>query len=445
MAPKASPAAPSISKVKQITNSRRLLILAPPTQSVSIIPPLLYALTEVPVYDPPQPENSPPAEASSSTTPPKDGDTTSPTPPDTTTSFAGYTTHSPLRLNTKYYSAEIPIWVDEVPFPENEESIPSQTPTDASVQQWRTEFLSEEAEVVREAVGALLVCVKNPSETDPRPGSDPASRADVRAILDLMRDIGAVKERIDDERGGMGGDVSGIFVLVGAPKSEMPGSTSMSAGTRDSDEMGLGLDDEDLGTEDVPFSASWWEDMLYDLGCIGWEVVEWDPKGQDEKTKNKFGGVYSCPVYFRSSLGRVYLWIDANFLIEYEGMPRIKEVLETHDWTGPGDLRDPDADPELDFDFDDDLEAGLLGGSKSRTRGFGQEVQELEREMLGLRMAIAHGGGDGEEGDFGDFEDGDDEIKVESMEGLMMRVQAIKGMLSHTARMSLVILTRMQI
>ncbi|KAJ6096636.1 hypothetical protein N7486_007382 [Penicillium sp. IBT 16267x] len=401
MASKGSPATPSNPKVKQIANSRRLLILAPPTQSVSIIPPLLYALTDVPVHDLPQPEQSTPAEASSSTTPPKDKDIASPTPPDTITSFAGYTTHSPLRLNTKYYSAEIPIWVDEVPFPENEETAPSQTSTDAGVQQWRTEFLSDEAEVVRDAVGALLVCVKNPSETDPRHGPDPASRTDVRAILDLMRDIGAVKERIDDERGGMGGDVSGIFVLVGAPKSEIPGSTSTSSGARDLDEMGLGLED-DVGIEDVPLSASWWEDMLYDLGCIGWEVVEWDPKGQGEKTKNKFG--------------------------EYEGMPRIKEVLETHDWAGPGNLRDPDAGQELDLDSDDDPDAGLLGSSKSRTGGFGQEVQELEREMVGLRMAIQQGGGDGDEGDFGDFEDGDDEIQVESMEGLMMRVQAIKDM-----------------
>lgn len=303
MASKASPAIPSKPKVKQITNSRRLLILAPPAQSVSIIPPLLLALTDVPVHDLPQQGQSPPTEASSSTTPPKDEDTTSPVPPDTKTSFAGYTTHSPLRLNTKYYSAEIPIWVDEVPFPGTEESIPSQTSTDASVQQWRTEFLSDEAEVVRDAVGALLVCVKNPSETDPRPGSDPASRADVRAVLDLMRDIGAVKERIDEERGGMGGDVSGIFVLVGAPKSEMPRSTSTSAGARDSDEMGLGLDDEDLGTEDIPFSASWWEDMLFDMGCIGWEVVEWDPKGQEEKTKNKFGGMFFRLVYLRPCLG----------------------------------------------------------------------------------------------------------------------------------------------
>ncbi|KAJ5653115.1 Alpha/gamma-adaptin-binding protein p34 [Penicillium lividum] len=379
MTSNSSPAASSKPKAKQITNPRRLLILSPTTHSVSIIPSLLHALTDIPVHDLPQEQ----AVATLSTPP----DDTAPT------SFAGYTTHSPLHLNTKYYSAEIPLWVDEVPLPDlNLNSIPTDETKPTT---WRTEFLSDEAEIVRDAVGALLVCVKNPSETDPRPGSDPASRADVRALLDLMREIGAVKERIDEERGGMG-DVPGVFVLVGTAKSAVPESGS----ERERDEMGLGVE-EDMGTDDAPFSPGWWEDMLYDLGCIGWEVVEWDPRGQGEKTKNKFG--------------------------EYEGMPRIKEVLETHDWTGPGDVRD-DADQELDDEFEDDLETGLLGGGKSRTRGFGHEVHELEREMLGLRMAIEHGGSDGEDVDFGDFEDGDDEIKVESMEGLMMRVQAIRDM-----------------
>ncbi|KAJ5923480.1 hypothetical protein N7454_008725 [Penicillium verhagenii] len=404
----ASPATPSKPQVKQINNPRRLLILSPPTQSVSIIPPLLQDLTGVPVRDPPQQEQSRAAATNSSSTPPKDGD---PVPLDTATSFAGYTNHSPLRLNTKYYSAEIPIWVDEVPLasPENETPAPAADVVD--VRQWRTEFLSDEAEIVRDAVGALLVCVKNPSETDPSPGSDPLSRADVRALVDLMSHIGAVKERIDEERGGMGmgDDVPGVFVLVGAPKSAAPGSTSISSRVGDSDDMGLGLDEEDLGIADVPLSAAWWEDTLLDSGCIGWEVVEWDPKAKGgEETRNKFG--------------------------EYEGMPRIKEVLETHDWSTPAASGDPDADQELDLDFEDDLETGLIGGSKSFTRGFGNEVQELEREMFGLRMAIQNGGGDGEDGDageFGDFkggDDGDDEIEVESMEGLMMRVQAIKDM-----------------
>lgn len=105
-------------------------------------------------------------------------------------------------------------------------------------------------------------------------------------------------------------------------------------------------------------------------------------------------------------------------------MPRIKEVLETHDWTASSD--DPHLDPDAGADFDDDLETELLGfGGSTHTRGFNDEVHELEREMLGLRMAIERGGGDGEEDQAGE----DDEIKVESMEGLMMRMQAIRGTL----------------
>lgn len=99
-------------------------------------------------------------------------------------------------------------------------------------------------------------------------------------------------------------------------------------------------------------------------------------------------------------------------------MPRIKEVLETHEWASTGD-------DGADLDgLEDDLESELLGsGGAAHTRGFTHEVNELEREMFGLRMAIENGGDDGEE----DFEDGDEDIKVESMEGLMMRMQALRG------------------
>lgn len=77
-------------------------------------------------------------------------------------------------------------------------------------------------------------------------------------------------------------------------------------------------------------------------------------------------------------------------------MRRIREVLETHDWTpSPGE----------------DLEE-LLGTEED---GFGLEVNELEQEMLGLKMAI------------GDDPEGDEE-RVDGMESLMLRMQAIKGM-----------------
>jgi alpha/gamma adaptin binding protein p34 len=95
---------------------------------------------------------------------------------------------------------------------------------------------------------------------------------------------------------------------------------------------------------------------------------------------------------------------------EFEGMGRIKEALETHEWADTGD-----AEYLLDSDGEED--------------GFNLEVNELEREMLGLRMAIEKGGGDADDCDTD--ADNDDlenaELQVEEMETLMMRVRAIKG------------------
>jgi hypothetical protein len=62
----------------------------------------------------------------------------------------------------------------------------------------------------------------------------------------------------------------------------------------------------------------------------------------------------------------------------------------------------------------------------AHSRGFGEEVNELEREMFGLRMAIERGG-DGREGSE-EEEDENGGDKVESIEALMMRMQSIRGM-----------------
>ncbi|KAJ5959211.1 uncharacterized protein N7479_006361 [Penicillium vulpinum] len=398
-APASNPATSAKSKVKNIPNPRRLLILTPTSQSLTIIPPLLHSLTGVPVLNPPQQPVTSPTE-----TQPQISSLT-PSPP--TTTFAGYTTHSPLRLETKYYTTEVPVWVDEIPLaPHDTDAQTTATPA-PTAEQWKTDFLSPEAEIVREAVGALVVCAHTPSDATPLPGSnadsDPAERPDVRALRDLMRGIADVKERIDEERGGLG-DVPGVFVLIGGRKSAAGKGTGQQ-GSKDPDaELGLGVDDADLGgAETVPFSVGWWEDLFFDMGLLGWEVVEWDPKeGLEVETRNHYG--------------------------EREGMPRVKEVLETHDWSMVGGDSGFDGDNDPDMDSDDDLEDHLLG--LNGTRGFGDEVHELEREMFGLRMAIERGGGDGDERDDSDHDDGDDEIDVESMEALMMRMQAIKDMSS---------------
>jgi hypothetical protein len=103
-----------------------------------------------------------------------------------------------------------------------------------------------------------------------------------------MRNIGAVKERIDEERGGVG-DVPGVFVLVGKKGSSKAGAGT---GAGNADKLALGVDDSDLGGDDAtPFSVAWWEDQFYDIGLLGWEVVQWDPKEEgEEETRNVYGG-----------------------------------------------------------------------------------------------------------------------------------------------------------
>ena len=62
--------------------------------------------------------------------------------PDETGSIAGLTTEWDAK--TAYYSAKIPIWIDEIP----------------DIQSWKTEFLRPEAKEVVDAVGAWIYCFR---------------------------------------------------------------------------------------------------------------------------------------------------------------------------------------------------------------------------------------------------------------------------------------------
>ncbi|KAG2415035.1 hypothetical protein HFD88_006225 [Aspergillus terreus] len=351
----------------QIRNPRRLLILAPTSHSPSTIPPFLHALTGAPVA---------------------------------AATFAGYTTHPPLRLQNKYYTADVPIWVDEIPLDTDHRSsppAPASTTTPAEEKavtptQWQTEFSSPEAQVVRDAIGALIICVRNLDAPAPPPpseaeGENPApevdTRADVRALIDFLRAVGAVRALIEDERGGVD-EVPAVVVLVGRTETA-------AAATTTTEDDSPGLDGE------APFSVPWWEDQLFEMGMVGVEVVAWDPRAGEAETRNRFG--------------------------EYQGMRRVREVLETHQWAAAeSDAKSDDGDA----DDTDELERELLGLDDEA--GFDWEVGELEREMVGLRFAMERGeeieGDDQGEGDG----DGDNERRVESVEGLLLRMQAIRDM-----------------
>ncbi|KAK2799522.1 hypothetical protein FQN51_006836 [Onygenales sp. PD_10] len=395
---------------QHISNPRRLLVLTPAPQSHSTIPPFLHGLTGVAVTDAPQAASSAPVSGRESEADTSSSVTSQPAAAAAATStFAGYTTHSPLRIETKYYTADIPIWVDELPF--SHLSAPSTSPsttaqkhqvqTPASDEQgpssitWKNEFLSEEAREVRDVIGAVVVCIQKPTAISAVPGDGAVSQAReqidkrVQGLKSLLGAVAEVRGQIEQERGGVG-EVPGLVVLVGGDEGGKEGERKRGR----IGDLDAGVDDADSELEEiVEFSTRWWEDELSEMGIFELEIVAWDPKAEEE-TKGK-----------------------RNLFGEFEGMPRIKEVLQTNEWTSTSHAGD-DQDGLADFLLDSDEE-----------NGFDKEAGELEREMFGLRLAIEKGGDGGGVGhDLDPGDDEDDELHVEKMDGLMLRMQAIKDM-----------------
>ncbi|KAJ9292570.1 hypothetical protein DTO271G3_8639 [Paecilomyces variotii] len=389
----------STKDVKNISNPRRLLILSPASHAQFTIPSLLHSLTGVPVSTPPQTsatiESSNDAGDGNEDENNKEEAQATVTATTTTTTFAGYTTHAPFRIQTKYYTADVPIWVDEVPLLHTTDSSSSSSENTSTSTRWKDEFLGADARVVRDAIGAVVLCVRNPEAPSSAVPQEavPADKHDgvaeeVRALKDLIKVVGEVKGQIEEERGGMG-EVPTLLVLAS--------SSSGKEREKGKERMRTGGDEVDEPKAEERFGVGWWEDELYDMGVMEFEVVEWDPKNKEEENgsvrRNPFG--------------------------ELEGIPRIKEVLEATDWSASS----------YDQEGSDD---------NNSEAGFDFEVNELGREMMGLRFAIENGGGDGDDygsetdNNFNGFDDDDDdedrEMKVEALETLMIRMQAIKDM-----------------
>ncbi|KAF9889766.1 hypothetical protein FE257_007072 [Aspergillus nanangensis] len=348
-----------------IQNPRRLLILSPTSHSQTVIPHLLQSLTGSAVV-------SPPTQASGSETP--------------STTYAGYTSHPPLPIENKYYKTKVPIWVDSIPLESEVTSNKSSEPTaettattatqdssaakeDASnitPQQWKAEFSGSDALCVREAIGAMIMCVRN-FDTAPSPESTVesiSSQKEVLGLKDWLKAVGSVRELVEEERGGL--EVPGVVVLVGRGGEKQQSVAPGDDGSHD-DDYGVSAAAMD---EEKPFSVAWWEDQLCDMGLLG-----------------------------------------------VEGLRRVREVLETHDWT-----------PAFGGDDDEEYEAmlnGLKEGGEDNT--FGGEVAQVEREMMGLRFALERGGDGYTENADDDYDVGDDD-DVEQIESLMLRLKAMRDM-----------------
>ncbi|OJD11991.1 hypothetical protein AJ78_07349 [Emergomyces pasteurianus Ep9510] len=391
----------------RISSPHRLLILTPAPQSHTIIPPFLHTLTGVAVAHAPQATNAAQSDVEADSITLASSDTGA-----VTSTFAGYTTHSPLRIETKYYSADIPIWVDELPFPSSNTTVSSlsqphsdesrsreadsqsRQPSHYSSTAWKSEFLSDEAREVRDVIGAVVVCIERPVATPsaPAPDDTPDISRDrehrskiLQGIKELLGAVAEVRNRIEEERGG-GGEVPGLVVLVGRDEGGNAAGGNVNGKGNGMGGVGNGGDDGEL-EQIAEFSARWWEEELSEMGHIELEVVAWDPKGEERDDKRNIFG-------------------------ELQGMSRIREVLQTNEWasTGQGEL-------STDILLDSEGE-----------NGFDKEASELEREMIGLRLAIEKEGDQTGASEPDIKSDDENELEVEKLNGLMLRMQAIKDM-----------------
>ncbi|KAN0070319.1 hypothetical protein V8E54_011900 [Elaphomyces granulatus] len=91
---------------RHVSNPRRLLILSPTSHAQATVPALLHSLTGLPVSAPPQttPTGNKLPAAREEVQVGAEAEIT-------TVSFAGYTTHAPFRVETKYYTVDVPIWL----------------------------------------------------------------------------------------------------------------------------------------------------------------------------------------------------------------------------------------------------------------------------------------------------------------------------------------------
>jgi hypothetical protein len=142
-------------------------------------------------------------------------------------------------------------------------------------------------------------------------------------------------------------------------------------------------------TPNLEMTAEEWEAICSDHG---FEYIDSEAKG-----RNTFGGEYNS-----------FSYAVSKPVVEFVGVKRLREALETTDW---------ETDDTLGFDELDGTEDDPESGSPAE---FDIELTEMNRELLQLKTSL---------GDGSDVEDDDDvqESKLENLTSMMASLQAIRG------------------
>lgn len=161
-----------------------------------------------------------------------------------------------------------------------------------------------------------------------------------------------------------------------------------------------------------------WEDLGRE--CGGWEWIDGEAGAVEGGSRNTGKSLLGDGERQGSEFNDDELG-NRNDLGEKVGMARLKEALEANEWeVGDGD----------DFDGLDDLGFDDVGDDASL--GFGEEAEEAQMEMWGLRGALRQREQEEREvtiDDAGETKrDGEDDDGVQELEAMMLRMQAVRDM-----------------
>jgi len=314
--------------------------------------------------------------------------------------FAGYTSHSPLHIENKYYSAAVTLWCDELPA----STASAQSNENSDLAQWTKQMLSSEAKEAREVIGGIVIILPYAHTADI---TQTMQKLKAGTFIQYIVAVNELRDLIEDESGR---DVATVVAV-----QDM---TSKAAAMRIAErEATTGMD---------TFTETLEEMCVSDHGIFGWDIVAWQP--EVELSPAPQGGVENTLSTPQDDLAER----PRNEYGEQTGMGRVLEVLEQTNWSAP--LADAEADEGyglLSTDdilgSDDEFDApGLKPRFSLRPKGdrdiVGQQSDDFQREIMGLHLALEE-----QKQQHSDvpLDDGDG-LQVDELTGLMDRVMATR-------------------